>query len=214
MVAVAPLGVAAEACSSSTTEPGGPPNGPPTMTGSTTARPPSDGGKNDGHVGSDGAIADGGDASRADASDSASASPCGNAQASGAIIQEVEVAGPMPEAGGGPLPPGMYVLDALQVYGSGSGGFSGLLEQKTLVVGLGTYSYNEAVGTAPADASTIPVLAPAALSGGSVQVVGGTTLDLTQVCPSATTRTYPFTSQNGQLSLFKGEHIEFFQMME
>jgi hypothetical protein len=119
----------------------------------------------------------------------------------------------MPEAGGGPLMPGTFVLSAVEYYSLDAGGYTGLLEQKTMIVGLGTYSYDEAVGTAPSDASTIPVLNPAALSGGSTQVVD-TTLDLTQVCPSATTRTYPFTSQNGQLTLFNGQHVEYFQIQQ
>jgi hypothetical protein len=113
--------------------------------------------------------------------------------------------------------PGTYVLNAAFVYGADAGGYTGTLEQKTLVLGLSSYSYAEAVGTAPpdfgVDGSVRAMLPPAALSGGTTSVVGGTTVDLTELCPSATTRTFPFTSQSGQLTLFTGAHLEIFQMM-
>jgi len=152
-----------------------------------------------------------GDAADADAGDGGGgSSSCGDAMAAGSIVEEVEEQEPVPQPTGGPITAGTYVLAGLEEFGATSGGTTGLVEQKTLILGEGTYSYDEAVGTAN-DADTIG--APS-LSGGTFAMVGASTLQLTQLCPGPATRSFPFIASGGQLSLFNGDHVENFELMQ
>jgi len=217
LLVLLPAFAAFVACSSSS----GPPpvgDGPqPTGTTTTTMQPPPDSGGPVADATADGAKpvdAAAGDAI-GDAPDAADAgngggSSCGDAMAAGSIVEEVEEQQPVPQPTGGPITAGTYVLAGLEEFGATSGGTTGLVEQKTLILGEGTYSYDEAVGTAN-DADTIG--APS-LSGGTFAMVGASTLQLTQLCPGPATRSFPFIASGGQLSLFNGDHVENFELMQ
>jgi hypothetical protein len=213
------LGVAPLACSSSSTPPpiGNQPKTMPTTTATTTTRPPTDAG--------DAARVD--DAMRTDdvrpdsqlAAESSApvdaASLCGEASANGPILFETVAGGPAPAAMGGFIEPGSYQLVGLMDYtgGDAAPGYTGLVARRELVMGIATYSYANGTGTAPDDAETPPTVTFQPLSGGTY-ASSGTSLVLSQVCPTAGTTVYSYTSQGTALTLYQGGHVEYFQIVQ
>lgn len=115
-----------------------------------------------------------------------------------------------PDPLGGAITPGTYVLTEMTRFapgggggndedGGGSGGgppASDELVRKSLVVAGSTYRFGARTGTVGGDVSATPTL-----SGGTFET-NGTSVTLTDSCPSASTRTIGFTTVGATISLY------------
>ena len=147
---------------------------------------------------------------------------CAVAMQDGEGLQELSVEGRLPAATGGALVPGTYILTELESYqasdaslqdtDSGDGvmtGPTGYTAAKTLILDAnGTFWFVEATGTEGAG------LGAASTSGG-VYASSGTNLVLGAACPASVagmTNTYPYDAVGGQIALYRGAHVEIYQV--
>ncbi|MBX3259327.1 MAG: hypothetical protein KF782_06520 [Labilithrix sp.] len=172
----------------------------PGATGGGSVPPPSGGGARDGGAVTPGP--DGGPA--ADLCDPAAI------EVDGEDVAEIVVrAETPPDPLGGAIEPGTYVLTEVTRFaagddvrddedGGGGGGpaASDKLTRKSLVVAGDTYRFGERAGTVGGDVAATP-----ALSGGTFEA-GGTSVTLTDSCPTVVARTIGYTAVGATLSLY------------
>jgi hypothetical protein len=136
--------------------------------------------------------------------DGEAGSPCGSAQADGPLQQEVQWIGAVPASTGGTIVAGTYVLEDLYYYPDvPEAGLLALptVARKTLVLETTTYSFAQAVGTVDAGVG-------AAVVTGGTYVASGTSLTLTQSCPTSASVTYSYSATSTILTLASGSNTE------
>lgn len=137
-----------------------------------------------------------------------SGSPCGTAALTGNPVGQQQTTAPAPVPSGGAIIAGTYLLRSSVFYpdsADASFGTTSLEAQGTLILGLTTFSWAQALGNVDAGVGAV------SLSGGT-WAASGTTVTFTAVCPAASVTTYSFDAFSRTLALIQGQNEYDYQL--